>query len=91
MRRLILLPVLVASSPFDPHAYATRAPFFEGWFARLVDPERNVSVGVITGTWRARGAAAAGAFERQTFAAAIVDHPLNITHDDGASVSFPNS
>ena len=48
---LLLLPPHVKPSPFDPHPVANRGPFVEGWFARLVDRESNVSAAVIVGVF----------------------------------------
>ena len=34
---------------YDPHVYPNRGPFFEGWYARLTDPENSRSFGVLFG------------------------------------------
>ena len=43
-------------SPFDPHPLKTSAePFFEGWFARVIDHERGRSASFIVGAFQPAG------------------------------------
>ena len=34
---------------YDPHVFPSKGPFFEGWYIRIVDTDRELSFGVICG------------------------------------------
>jgi len=74
--QLLLLLHLAAASPFDPHPLPARAPFVEGWFARLVDHSSNLSAALIVAAY-SPGAAEGGfsAQKGETWAALLLQRP----------------
>ncbi|XP_072046750.1 uncharacterized protein [Amphiura filiformis] len=37
------------ANQYDPHVYPSKGPFFEGWYARIIDTENSRSFGVLFG------------------------------------------
>lgn len=65
------LACVVAASPFDPHPLPGHGPWFEGWFTRIVDPAKNISVVVIAGSYEPQNASVL----TTTWVGAIVSRP----------------
>lgn len=56
--RLLLLAHVCSqykASPFEPHRLPDNGPWFEGWFTRLTDVEKNRSIALICGSLQKKG------------------------------------
>ena len=67
-----VVAALVVASPFDPHPFP-ESPFVEGWFARMVDHDSQLSAAIIMGVFAPDGSLNSN--ESQTWASILVQRP----------------